>query len=204
MTILTDDERRAAWDSAARSHQDDIARAVEAAVLAKLARQEPVGTVISYHTEEGHTKWTFQPSQSAWAIPRDDKAMERGARSCFVVFTHPAPQQADRQRVPAEPTEAMLIAARDWSLKKYGKAIGDDAAKGCFSAMLAAAPEAPAQASAVDERAIDAAARKISECMDYPWEHMPEKGRSNMREHAKAVLDAARNALAQECCKNTT
>lgn len=59
-------------------------------------------------------------------------------------------------------------------------------------------PEAPAQASAVDERAIDAAARKIAECMDYPWEHMPEKGRSTMRDHAKAVLDAARAALAQK------
>ena len=45
------------------------------------------------------------------------------------------------------PTEAMLIAARDWSQKKYGKPIGDDAAIGCWNAMSAAAPaaqEAPA------------------------------------------------------------
>lgn len=42
------------------------------------------------------------------------------------------------QESPQEPTRAMLDAARDWSNKKYGKAIGDDAARGCWQAMLAA------------------------------------------------------------------
>ncbi len=41
--------------------------------------------------------------------------------------------------VPREPTEAMLIAAREWSHKKYGKPIGSDAACGCWAAMLEAA-----------------------------------------------------------------
>lgn len=41
--------------------------------------------------------------------------------------------------MPREPTEAMLIAARDWSQKKYGKPIGDDAAIGCWQAMFDAA-----------------------------------------------------------------
>lgn len=41
--------------------------------------------------------------------------------------------------VPMEPTEAMLDAARDWSTKKYGKPIGNDAARGCWAAMLAVA-----------------------------------------------------------------
>jgi hypothetical protein len=41
--------------------------------------------------------------------------------------------------VPREPTEAMLSAARDWSYTKYGKPIGDDAARGCWAAMLEAA-----------------------------------------------------------------
>ena len=36
------------------------------------------------------------------------------------------------------PTEAMLIAARDWSAKKYGTPIGSDAATGCWQAMSAA------------------------------------------------------------------
>jgi hypothetical protein len=37
------------------------------------------------------------------------------------------------------PTVAMLEAARDWSIKKYGKPIGDDAAVGCWKAMSGAA-----------------------------------------------------------------
>ena len=38
---------------------------------------------------------------------------------------------------------------------------------------------------------LQAAAKKLAACMDYPWEHMPEQGRASMREHAKAVIDAA-------------
>ena len=40
--------------------------------------------------------------------------------------------------VPREPTTAMLMAARDWSAARYGKPIGDDAARGCWAAMLGA------------------------------------------------------------------
>lgn len=40
-----------------------------------------------------------------------------------------------------EPTEAMLNAARDWSVSKYGIGIGNDAAIGCWKAMHAAAAE---------------------------------------------------------------
>lgn len=40
---------------------------------------------------------------------------------------------------------------------------------------------------------LDAAAKKLAACMDYPWEHMPEQGRASMREHAKAVINAALN-----------
>lgn len=57
-----------------------------------------------------------------------------------------APQQSQAEAVPpahvlvpVEPTEAMLLSARDWSATKYGKPIGDDAAKGCWGAMVAAA-----------------------------------------------------------------
>lgn len=38
---------------------------------------------------------------------------------------------------------------------------------------------------------IEAAARKLAECMDYPWEYMPAHGRDSMRHHAQAVIDAA-------------
>lgn len=41
--------------------------------------------------------------------------------------------------VPVEPTDKMLEAARDWSIVKYGKAIGNNAANGCYKAMVEAA-----------------------------------------------------------------
>ena len=44
---------------------------------------------------------------------------------------------------------------------------------------------------------IEAAAKAISACMDYPWEHMPEQGRNTMRRNAKTVLAAALSAAPQ-------
>lgn len=38
--------------------------------------------------------------------------------------------------VPKEPTQEMLDSARDWSTKKYGKAVGNDGAYGCYRAMV--------------------------------------------------------------------
>lgn len=38
---------------------------------------------------------------------------------------------------------------------------------------------------------LDAAAKTLAECMDYPWAHMPEQGREQMRKNAKSVIDAA-------------
>lgn len=38
---------------------------------------------------------------------------------------------------------------------------------------------------------IEAAAKTLAECMDYPWAHMPEQGRTAMRQHAQTVIDAA-------------
>ena len=43
--------------------------------------------------------------------------------------------------VPKEPTQAMLDSARDWSTKKYGKAVGNDGASGCYKSMLTASQE---------------------------------------------------------------
>lgn len=38
--------------------------------------------------------------------------------------------------VPREPTEAMLLAARDWSVATIGRAVGNTGAIGCYRAML--------------------------------------------------------------------
>jgi len=48
-------------------------------------------------------------------------------------------RSSDLVMVEREPTEAMLNAARDWSIAKYGIGIGNDAAVGCWRAMIAAA-----------------------------------------------------------------
>lgn len=44
---------------------------------------------------------------------------------------------------------------------------------------------------AMDRTNVEAAAMKLAKCMDYPWQHMPEQGRNEMRKHAQAVIDAA-------------
>ena len=51
------------------------------------------------------------------------------------------PEQIDGKKITVlvEPTDAMLRAALDWSYKIYGKPIGDDAARGCWKAMIEAA-----------------------------------------------------------------
>lgn len=69
-----------------------------------------------------------------------------------------AMQEIDAAPAPATPaasvdaaiTEEMLNAARDWSVKKYGIGIGNDAAIGCWTAMAAAAPQQHAQAALSD------------------------------------------------------
>lgn len=55
---------------------------------------------------------------------------------------------------------------------------------------------APQQAEAVPpdvvrDADVEAAAKKMAEIFDYPWDFMPEKGRNTMRENVRAVLDAA-------------
>ncbi|MCJ9707857.1 hypothetical protein LWS69_02280 [Bordetella hinzii] len=45
-----------------------------------------------------------------------------------------------------------------------------------------------------DDFDIEAAAKTMAECMDYPWAHMPEKGREQMRLHAQSVIRAALSA----------
>jgi hypothetical protein len=53
--------------------------------------------------------------------------------------------------------------------------------------------------AAVQEEHMDleAAAKTLAACMDYPWEHMPEQGRASMREHARTIVSAALSASAE-------
>jgi len=49
----------------------------------------------------------------------------------------------------------------------------------------------PSVAAATSGRDIDAAAKQLAESLDYPWEHMPEEGRNNMRAVITTALSAA-------------
>jgi len=72
--------------------------------------------------------------------PREKRADKDG----FVLHIHPADLRAwmaGHERAKIDPDQAMLDAARDWSYKKYGRPIGNDAAIGCWQSMLTASKE---------------------------------------------------------------
>ena len=49
----------------------------------------------------------------------------------------------------------------------------------------------PAAPVPLRDEQIEKAATKLAECMDYPWAQMPEQGKLEMRNHAKAVIEAS-------------
>lgn len=59
--------------------------------------------------------------------------------------------RAEAALAEREPTDAMLNAARDWSQKKYGMGIGNDAATGCWKAMFDARARTATQAEGMPE-----------------------------------------------------
>ena len=56
--------------------------------------------------------------------------------------------------------------------------------------LLHGTPEKQGLLEAPRKPDIEAAAKTLASCMDYPWEYMPEQGREEMRKHAKAVIEA--------------
>lgn len=69
----------------------------------------------------------------------------------------------------------------------------------CFEHLAEWAMHAPQSAeSAETEEDIEAAAKTLAKCMDYPWESMPTQGRIEMRKHAQAVLSASRRRIEGE------
>lgn len=135
-TILTDDEGHRAVNSATSGTSLEIFRKVEAAVLAKLREQEPVGFVTSL-------QWRTYQTEQVLKITRT-----RQPEHDFVAPIYAAPQPAVVQvpqgwkLVPVEPTEAMC------NPNKATDAVAKMAAKyrrEAWAYMLAAAPEAPAQ-----------------------------------------------------------
>jgi hypothetical protein len=58
--------------------------------------------------------------------------------------------------------------------------------------------ERPQEVGLTDE-AVNDAAKVLAERFDYPWAHMPEEGRKNMRVQARAVVEAALRAKGASC-----
>lgn len=94
-TILTDDElgtiQRSSLVFSAYSSKA-FGRAVEAAVLGKLAQQEPVASVRTWHKNGDQHAELDDWGLGLASIPDGTHNL----------YAHPAPQQADRQRVPDE------------------------------------------------------------------------------------------------------
>ena len=101
--------------------------------------------------------------------------------------TSSAPGDAQDERIALDRLADYI--ADNWPYKKYGL---EEICQRLHATWPAAfMPAAPAAGDAQPKFDIEAAAQKLAECMDYPWAHMPEQGRTHMRKYAQAVIDAA-------------
>jgi hypothetical protein len=127
---------------------------------------------------ESRKAWNTRPqSQGAApsAAPCVDPDLDKAGNRRYwadrqAASPNPAP---DAMR---SPTEAMLNAARDWSVAKYGRGIGNDAAIGCWQAMWDAAPVPPAD-GAHRKAFYSILSRSIpSDMIDSIWQDLKEAG----------------------------
>lgn len=90
--------------------------------------------------------------------------------------------------VPLEPTQEMLIAARDWSLRVNGQGVGNSQATGCYQAMLAAssAPEPPGDGWRPIAEAPKGAADEAPICVLLSWTCVNERGEITERQVGEA------------------
>ena len=103
-----------------------MSREEDAYVIERMGKLLAEIAIIVNGTEPHDTLWSYHD------LPEKVRALKQAQQPAAA-----APE--GYALVPVEPTEAMLSAARDWSLKKYGQAVGNDGARGCYAAMLAAA-----------------------------------------------------------------
>ncbi|OFL37507.1 hypothetical protein HMPREF2772_27275 [Achromobacter xylosoxidans] len=126
-------------------------------------------------------------SSKEWHRPLDN-ASEGGAlarmRACLA-----APQaSAENVRNAALEEAAKLM---DQTLRSNGAAL-------IRGLKRSQAHKDGGQQRAGDDFDVEAAAKTMAECMDYPWAHMPEKGREQMRLHAQSVIRSALSATQAE------
>lgn len=106
----------------------------EAALLALTAASAAMEKkVVDLERENKNMKFAFRQ------MPEGLQSALRAYVDCFnraeLAGQSLATARAEVESLKAPPSEAMLDAARDWSLRKYGKAIGNDAAIGCWQTM---------------------------------------------------------------------
>lgn len=98
----------------------------------------------------------------------------------------------DRKHLSA--AEVQLAALRE-ELKKERKELGKQ--RGLKNSMVLHCQDLDQRLADAERRNaaldIESAAKVLANCMDYPWENMPENGRVLMRKHAQHVIDAALN-----------
>ena len=152
-TVLTDERIAAIWHETAcaegegtREHPAVFARAIEREVAAQAGQVAQTDLQVRRATDELSLPELAEQFAAVEALGCDYTLSAKVCGKLLRAMTTPPDDAAGQVAVPEQPTEAMLNAARDWSVKKYGQGIGNDAAIGCWKAMLAAAPSAPAVA----------------------------------------------------------
>ena len=73
----------------------------------------------------------------------------------------------------------------------YAKEYSHREADGSPSMLVVPLYTHPPVTSDMRESQIESAAKKLAEVMDYPWDYMPEQGKTTMRKNAVAVIEAA-------------
>jgi hypothetical protein len=168
----------------------DTQRAIiEAAERRGYARAEAEN--VGYRTDAGRYRFIRPGDKDVWCSSGDD--LLSGVQLDAAIDTARAAARA-RPTMPAL-TDAMRAVLRN----EHDVYLTEDALYAALCDAAGAQPsgnsgELPTAQDREDAHDIEAAAKTLAECMDYPWEHMPEKGREEMRKHAKRVIDAARAA----------
>ena len=104
-------------------------------------KAEPDAWLVGWHSANGDAGTSvYTTEDEARRAAKNMEAYRSSETMTDVLPLYAAPLPSPPENAPPmQPTEAMLNAARDWSVEKYGRGIGNDAAIGCWQAMLSAA-----------------------------------------------------------------
>lgn len=186
----------AAGDALAAALATPVEKAAPSATLYAEARECPDCGHIGINDDNGtsactHCDWSG-PSPAEDHCPgcgRDgtmtSACPECGHRTTLLAEAHlPIPAQQAAQPVAGEPAGRLHADGYFTWRRRDGYVL--DRRLPCDFYLT---PAAPAPVALTGEQ-IDAGAQKLAALFDYPWEHMPAKGRETMRANVRAVLAA--------------